>query len=69
MPRVVIDRYEIFDEIAKGGMATVFLGRLRGGSGFRRAVAIKRLHAHLAPDECARAATNHVDGDRVPVRG
>jgi serine/threonine-protein kinase len=51
MPKVVIDRYEIFDEIAKGGMATVFLGRLRGGSGFRRAVAIKRLHAHLAPDE------------------
>jgi extradiol dioxygenase family protein len=24
--------------------------------------------AHLAPDECARAATNAVDGDAVPVR-
>ncbi len=24
--------------------------------------------AHLAPDECARAATNGVDGDAVPVR-
>jgi extradiol dioxygenase family protein len=24
--------------------------------------------AHLAPEECARAATNPVDGDRVPVR-
>jgi serine/threonine-protein kinase len=50
MPRVVIERYEIFEEIASGGMATVFLGRLRGGSGFQRAVAIKRLHPHLAPD-------------------
>jgi extradiol dioxygenase family protein len=27
-----------------------------------------QLVAHLAPDECARAAENHVDGDRVPVR-
>jgi serine/threonine-protein kinase len=50
MPGTIIDRYEIFQEIASGGMATVFLGRLRGGSGFRRAVAIKRLHSHLAPD-------------------
>ncbi len=24
--------------------------------------------AHLAPEECARAATNRVDGDAVPVR-
>jgi extradiol dioxygenase family protein len=24
--------------------------------------------AHLAPDECGRAATNRVDGDGVPVR-
>ncbi len=29
-------------------MATVYLGRLRGESGFSRTVAIKRLHAHLA---------------------
>jgi extradiol dioxygenase family protein len=27
-----------------------------------------QLVAHVAPDECARAATNAVDGDRVPVR-
>jgi extradiol dioxygenase family protein len=27
-----------------------------------------QLVAHLAPDECARAAENQVDGDRVPVR-
>jgi serine/threonine protein kinase len=50
MAREVLDRYEILAEIASGGMATVFLGRLRGGSGFARTVAIKRLHAHLAHD-------------------
>jgi eukaryotic-like serine/threonine-protein kinase len=50
MPRLIVDRYELFEEIASGGMATVFLGRLRGGSGFARTVAIKRLHSHLARD-------------------
>jgi len=27
-----------------------------------------QLVAHLAPDECAHAATNRVDGDAIPVR-
>ena len=44
MPRVVIGRYELFDEIAAGGMATVHLGRLVASAGFSRLVAIKRLH-------------------------
>ncbi len=48
MPRLIVDRYELFRELASGGMATVWLGRLRGESGFTRTVAIKRLHAHLA---------------------
>ncbi len=48
MPRLIVDRYELFRELASGGMATVYLGRLRGESGFTRTVAIKRLHAHLA---------------------
>jgi serine/threonine-protein kinase len=45
-----IGRYSLFDEIASGGMATVYLGRLNGSGGFVRTVAIKSLHAHLAKD-------------------
>jgi eukaryotic-like serine/threonine-protein kinase len=46
----VIGRYAIHDEIAAGGMASVFLGRMRGERGFSRTVAIKRLHPQLARD-------------------
>lgn len=45
-----IDRYELYDVIASGGMATVHLGRLVGPAGFGRTVAIKRLHPHLAKE-------------------
>jgi len=48
-PRIV-GRYAIFDEIASGGMATVYLGRLMGAGGFARTVAIKRLHPQFARD-------------------
>lgn len=44
-------RYALFDVIATGGMASVYLGRLDGAVGFSRVVAIKRLHAHLAQDQ------------------
>ena len=40
-------RYEPLVKIASGGMATVFVGRLRGAVGFWRLVALKRAHAHL----------------------
>jgi serine/threonine-protein kinase len=43
-----IDRYELGDVIASGGMATVHVGRLLGPARFGKTVAIKRLHAHLA---------------------
>ena len=43
-------RYELLVRIASGGMATVYLGRLRGAVGFWRLVAIKRAHPHLAED-------------------
>lgn len=46
----VVGRYALFDELARGGMATVHLGRLLGPAGFSRTVAIKRLHPHLAKD-------------------
>ncbi|MFO0678481.1 MAG: protein kinase [Polyangiaceae bacterium] len=45
-----LGRYDLVAEIASGGMATVFLGRLAGVGGFQRFVAIKRLHPHLARD-------------------
>lgn len=41
-------RYLLSDEIAAGGMATVHVGRLLGGAGFSRTVAIKRLHAQFS---------------------
>ena len=55
-----IGRYALFGEIASGGMATVYFGRLAGavgfsrrgsrasGSGFSRSVAIKQLHPQYA---------------------
>ncbi len=46
-----IGRYELFDRIASGGMATVYLGRVVGDAGFRRTVALKRLHPHLAQEK------------------
>src|SRR5690348_3499039 len=39
-----VGRYAMRGEIARGGMATVCLGRLLGAAGFARIVAIKRLH-------------------------
>jgi serine/threonine-protein kinase len=46
-----LDRYELVAELASGGMATVFLGRILGVGGFQRFVAIKRLHPHLAGEQ------------------
>ncbi len=46
----ILGRYALHGEIASGGMATVYLGRLLGPVGFSRIVAIKRLHAQFAKD-------------------
>jgi eukaryotic-like serine/threonine-protein kinase len=43
-------RYTILGHLAKGGMASVYLGRMSGSAGFSRLVAIKRLHPELATD-------------------
>jgi serine/threonine-protein kinase len=61
-----IDRYELYDVIASGGMATVHLGRLVGPAGFGRTVAIKRLHPHLAKE--AAFVTMLTDEARVAGR-
>lgn len=47
---VSVGRYELFDQIATGGMGTVHIGRLKGAGGFARIVAIKRLHTNYAKD-------------------
>ena len=46
----LVGRYAIFDEIASGGMGAVHLGRFIGPAGFRRTVAIKRVHPSYAND-------------------
>lgn len=47
-PTAILERYALFDAIARGGMATVHIGRLMGAAGFSKTVAIKRMHEHLA---------------------
>jgi serine/threonine-protein kinase len=42
-----LGRYEVILPIAAGGMATVYLARVRGAAGFERDVALKLTHAHL----------------------
>ena len=43
-----IGRYEILARLAIGGMAEILLARVRGPSGFERAVVIKRILPHCA---------------------
>jgi serine/threonine-protein kinase len=46
-----VGRYELCFELASGGMATVYLARVAGASGFEKLVALKRIHRHLAKDQ------------------
>ncbi len=43
-------RYETILKLASGGMATVWVGTVRGALGFRQLVAIKKPHEHLLAD-------------------
>jgi serine/threonine protein kinase len=45
-----IGHYEILAKLKAGGMATLFVGKKTGASGFSRHVAIKVVHEHLASD-------------------
>jgi serine/threonine-protein kinase len=49
-------RYEVLDEFAAGGIATVHLARSRTEGGITRVVAVKRLHSHHTRDGEFRAA-------------
>ncbi|MEZ4438884.1 MAG: serine/threonine-protein kinase [Polyangiaceae bacterium] len=46
-----LGRCELFDPIARGGMASLHLGRWLGSGGFRKIVAIKALHPQHAKDD------------------
>jgi eukaryotic-like serine/threonine-protein kinase len=45
------ERYELVQELASGGMATVFLARTRDQTGAPKLVAVKRIHRHLAREQ------------------
>lgn len=51
IPLARIGRYQLFEQFAAGGMATVHFGRLDGAGGFSRVVAIKRLLPELVQNE------------------
>jgi serine/threonine protein kinase len=62
----MVGRYALYGEIAKGGMATVYFGRLHGAVGFSRTVAIKRLHPHYTSD--SEFVSMFVDEARLAAR-
>jgi serine/threonine-protein kinase len=49
-------RYETLFKLASGGMATVYVGTVRGAFGFRQLVAIKKPHANLVANPQFRQA-------------
>jgi serine/threonine protein kinase len=44
-------RYLLLYRFASGGMANVYVGRLRGAEGFEKLVAVKVIHEHLTDNE------------------
>jgi serine/threonine-protein kinase len=62
----VLGRYTVYKQIAAGGLGSVHFGRLRGPSGFRRTVAIKRAHPYLRGRE--QLALMFIDEARLAAR-
>jgi len=46
----VLGQYTLYERLGRGGMATVNRAEMRGLAGFRKRVALKRLHPHIAKD-------------------
>ncbi|MBI2892163.1 MAG: serine/threonine protein kinase [Deltaproteobacteria bacterium] len=49
--RRTFGQYEIVARIGRGGMAEIFLARVKGPAGFQKIVALKCVHPHLSTDE------------------
>src|SRR6185369_5603292 len=49
--KLVLGRYRVIQQLARGGMGVVYLGRLEGAAGFARPVVIKRIHPDLGWDD------------------
>lgn len=47
-PRSSFGRYQLLLEMARGGMATLFIARLTGPESFEKLIVIKRIHDHYA---------------------
>ncbi|MEZ4403397.1 MAG: serine/threonine-protein kinase [Kofleriaceae bacterium] len=50
VPQKSLERYDVLDRIAVGGMAEVFLAKAYGAHGFEKTLAIKRILPELAQD-------------------
>jgi eukaryotic-like serine/threonine-protein kinase len=61
-----VGRYELLVPIGSGGMATVYLARVRGPEDFERDVALKLLHPHLRDD--AQLSRELMDEARIAAR-
>jgi serine/threonine-protein kinase len=48
--RRLFGRYELLMEMARGGMATIFLARMTGPKRFEKLIVLKRIHSHLAQE-------------------
>lgn len=44
---VILGRYRVIRPIARGGMGTIYLGRVEGAAGFAKPVVVKTVHAAL----------------------
>src|SRR5215510_6835360 len=63
-----LERYDVLDRIAVGGMAEVFLAKAYGAHGFEKTLAIKRILPELASDpEFAARFIAEAQGRRAPV--
>lgn len=51
VPEVIAGRYELLHKIASGGMATIYLARIKGLVDFQKFVAVKIIHPHLSEDD------------------
>jgi hypothetical protein len=65
-PGARLDRYEVLQRVAWGGMGEVWLGRLDGKHGFEKLVAIKTMLPEIAGDE--RLRTMFLDEARLASR-